>query len=517
MYRLHRSGGRVKSAGLGLDVLYPEEAELYASDPSPERAARLRAAFRAVQSHPPPALRAAFFPLERRAVAQHLERTGLYRPFLKTDQGPPGTFVPFGTGGIGALRRYHVAHREGVAIPEVHAWTRLDNDPAASRLVARVHDAYRQLRLDDCGRAVAELADLIGIAHRTANVGRGLFFFCNPSMTDVPVTVPEDVCVRVEQMVNALLERAQGKAAHVRQLYRDGASLDDALARADYGDATEEVLYLQADVYLALDGTIEIDQIQLPDVGLFLGGIPAEQHNVLPRVQGIVRDLSDRVAEMLGRLPSPTYLVVRPAVVHNHEDTLEHLEIRTIQKLACQAGVDLRVATTWDVAALPVGAQILLLNVDPASVDCEALLQRTARAELACTPDPFLKLLAPELTTARRTLVRGEALARLLQTIRSGQQVDGKSHHAMHRGIERLYRHGGQTSDILHVEVPGEHTLVPTLRHSVHSFTALYNVCKRNGFPELHIREVPITRDNAVLHSDTGPHVCAFRFFFTPR
>ncbi|HYW08703.1 MAG TPA: hypothetical protein VE913_17205, partial [Longimicrobium sp.] len=66
-----------------------------------------------------------------------------------------------------------------------------------------------------------------------------------------------------------------------------------------------------------------------------------------------------------------------------------------------------------------------------------------------------------------------------------------------------------------HVEVPGERTLVPTLRHSVHSFTSLYNTCKRNGFPDLHIREVPMNRDNALIHSDTGPHVSALRFFFS--
>ena len=35
------------------------------------------------------------------------------------------------------------------------------------------------------------------------------------------------------------------------------------------------------------------------------------------------------------------------------------------------------------------------------------------------------------------------------------------------------------TTDILHVEVPGERT--PTLRHSVRSFTSLCNTCSGNG------------------------------------
>ena len=55
---------------------------------------------------------------------------------------------------------------------------------------------------------------------------------------------------------------------------------------------------------------------------------------------------------------------------------------------------------------------------------------------------------------------------------------------------------------------------IPRLR-ARRCFTSLYNTCSRNGFPELWIRDVPVNRENAIVHSDTGPHVAAFRFFFS--
>jgi hypothetical protein len=515
VYRLHRSGGRVKSAGLGLDTLYPDEARLYAEDPSPERAARLRSAFREVKENPPPRLSAAFFPQERRAVKQHLQRAGLYRPFLKTDQGPPGTFLPFVTGEGAEIRPYRIVQREGVAVPEAYAAEALTADPASRRTVGRVRELYREYRLEECAEAIGELAAHVGYERREAGVGRGLFFFCNASAADEPVTIPEHVCVEVERIVNELMERAQGKAAHARALYRDGMPLPQALASAQAAEPVERPLYFQADVYLTLNGDVQVDQVQLPDLGLFLTQLCPQGYAILPQVQRIVRDLRERAMEQLATLSSPVYLLTRPAVLECGEDTLEQLEIVALREMARELCLDLCVGTPADVSRLPAGAQVLLLNVDPSLPECEALLERTARGEISCTPDPFLKLLSPELTTLRRVPVRGKQLERFLQTIRAGGQMNAKSYHAFHHGIERIYRHGGHTTDILHVEVPGERTPAPTLRHSVHSFTSLYNTCSRNGFPELWIREVPVGRENAIVRSDTGAHVAAFRFFFS--
>lgn len=515
MYRLHRSGGRVKTAGVGLDPVYPEAASEYARDPSPERAAALRVAFRDLQQNPTLPFLTAFFPQERPAIKQHLQRTGLYRPTLKTDQGPGGTFLPFVTREDAELRTYRIARREGLAVPEAHMAETLAADPAAAEIAARLAALYRDRKFGECAAALKELGEQVGYARRDADVGRGLFFFCNPSQADAPVTIPEAVCARVEETVNELVTRVAGKAARVRALYRDGTPLAEALATAETAEPGEEALYLQADVYVTADGDIQVDQIQLPDLGLFLTQVVTDGHTIVPEVQRIVRELEARATELLASLPSPTYLITRSAVVHEREDTLEQLEIQALLRMTASVGVELRVTTPDDVAGMPAGAQLLLLNVDPASPDCVALLARTARGEIACTPDPFLKLLAPELTTLRRVPVSGEQLDRFLKAIKSGGQMDGKSYHAFHRGIDRMYQYGKHTADILHVEVPGEHTLVPTLRHSVHSFTSLYNTCKRNGFPDLHIREVPMNRDNALIHSDTGPHVSALRFFFS--
>lgn len=515
MYQLHRSGGRVKSAGLGLDTLYPEEAKLYAQDPSPERAARLRSAFREVQENPPPRLSAAFFPQERRAVKQHLARTGLYRPFLKTDQGPPGTFLPFITGEGAEIRPYRIVQREGVAVPESYAAETLAADPVSRRTVERVRELYREYRLGECAGAIAELAAHVGYSRRDADVGRGLFFCCNASAADEPVTIPEHVCVKVERIVNELMERAQGKAGHARALYRDGIPLSEALASAQTAEPVERPLYFQADVYLTLDGDVQVDQIHLPDLGLFLTQLSPDGYAILPQVQRIVGDLRERTMEQLATLRSPTYLLTRPAVLECREDTLEQLEIQALRAMAREVCLDLRVGTPADVSRLPASTQVLLLNVDLWSPECEALLRRTVRGEISCTPDPFLKLLSPELTTLYRVAVRGRQLERFLQTIRAGGQMNAKSYHEFHRGIDRIYRHGRHMTDILHVEVPGERTPTPTLRHSVHSFTSLYNTCSRNGFPDLWIRDVPVGRENAIVHSDTGPHLAAFRFFFS--
>jgi hypothetical protein len=515
MYRLHRAGGRVKTAGLGLDDLYPVEGARYADEATPEAAGELRAVLRDMQNRPPLRLLAAFFPQERAAIRQHLQRAGLYRPFLKTDQGPPGTFLPFVTGVDAELRRYRIVKREGVAVPEGHMRETLADDSVAGDLAGRIRSTYREQRLGDCAAALGELGERVGYDGREAGVGRGLFFFCNASATDAPITVPEHVCERVERIVNEVMERAEGKAARVRALYRDGTPLAEALATTETADPVPSPLYFQADVYVTLDGKIEVERIQLPDVGIFLTELDSVGHTILPQVQETVQRLRDRTTELLATLSSPTYLVTRPEVLETREDTLEQLEIQAFQKMAAVAGIDLRVATPADVAGLPAGAQLLLLNVDLAAPASEPLLARVARGEVACTPDPFLKLMGPELTTMRRTPVAGNQLQRLMDAIRPGRQMNPSSCHEMHRGIERIYRHGKYESDILHVEVPGEGTPVPTLRHSVHSFTSLYNTCNRNGFPDLVIREVPINRGNAIVHGDHGPHVSAFRFYFT--
>ncbi|HEU0299222.1 MAG TPA: hypothetical protein VFR37_07210 [Longimicrobium sp.] len=508
----------MKAAALGLDTLYPDAVGDYARDPSPEAAGRLRAAIRDMQENPPFHLMAAFFPQQRGTIKQHLQRTGLYRPVLKTDQGPAGTFLPFTTAEGAELRPWRITLREGVAVPEVHLWEALAAGPAAREAAERLRALYRELHYAECAGVLDELAALVGSSRRDADVGRGLFFFCNASATDAPIVVPEHVCLRVERAVNELLEPAQARAAHARALFRDGTPLHEALASARASadaDPVEPALYLQADLYLTADGEVHVEQVQLPDVGMFLCELPADGYAVLPQVQHVVRELRERTTELLGTLPSPAYLLTRPAVLHRHEDTLEHLEIQSLRTMAGRVGLDLRVGTSWDAARIPDGARVLLLNVDLEAPDCEVLLARAARGEIICAPDPFLKLLWRDLTTLRRVAVRGRQLELLLQTIRPGGQMSGKSYHALHRGIERIYRHGRHTADILHVEVPGERTAVPTLRHSVHSFTSLYNTCSRNGFPDLHIREVPVGRENAVLHSDTGPHLAAFRFYFT--
>lgn len=521
MFTLHRAGGRIKSAGLGLDALFPDEAQGYEKDPSPQRAGLLRTAILDLQTNPPPQLLAAFFPHKRTTIRGYLARSGLYRPFLKTDQGPPGVFLPFVTGGGDAVRTYRIARREGVAIPEVHVSKSLDGNTAARQAGDRLGAHYREHRLEDCWRSLDELSTHIGFERRKADVGRGLFFFCNAAAAETPVTIPEHVCARVEEVVNDLLSRAAAKAAHVKALYRGGTSLPEAMASARAADPagaglhSRSGLYLQADVYLTSDGDITVEQVQLPDVGLFLTELPQGDHVILPEVQRVVRSLRERTQELLGQLPSPAYLLTRESVLRDQTDTLEHLEIRALRNMAAEVGLELRVGSPQDVAGIPAGAHVLLLNVDPASPDCETLLRRSAHDEIACTPDPFLKLFASELTTQRRVPVRGKQLERFLQSIRPGRTMTEGSFHAIHQGVERIYRYGGLSAEILHFEVPGERTLVPTLKHSVHSFTSLYNRCSRHDFPDLHIREVPVNRTNAILHGEWGPHLCALRFYFT--
>jgi hypothetical protein len=514
-YQLHRAGGRVKSAGLGLDMLYPAETLAYLEQPGADTAGRLRSALGRLQEHPPSALLSAFFPQDRATIRQNLLRAGLYRPFLKTDQGPPGTFLPFVTAADVELRPYRIARREGVAVPEAHLAALLFENADARDIAGRVTLLYRSYELRECATALQELAQLVGFSNRRVAVGRGLFFYCNASAADAPITVPEHVCARVEGIVNELMQQTAAKAGHARRLYRDGSPLPEALARAESADPVEAALYFQADVYVTLDGDVVIERVQLPDVGLFLTELPSDGYEILPQVQHAVRPLRDRTAELLADFPSPSYLITRPEVLDAFEDTLEHLEIRALRAMAASQGVELTVGSLRDAHRLPTGARVLLLNVDLTAAESAPLLGRCARGELSCSPDPFLKLLAAEMTTQRRVPAKGRQLEHLLRTIRPGGQMHARSYHEMHRGIDRIYQHGAFTADVLHVDVPGESTPVPTLRHSIHSFTSLYNTCRRHGFPELCIREVPVTRENAFLRSDTGPHLAGFRFYFT--
>ena len=79
---------------------------------------------------------------------------------------------------------------------------------------------------------------------------------------------------------------------------------------------------------------------------------------------------------------------------------------------------------------------------------------------------------------------------RFLRMIKVGENVTASILIAKHKDIEEIYRR----------------------------FGSLYNVCQKQGFPDLYVTEIPVSRENARIEGvHQGSRVAAYRFLMTVR
>lgn len=509
-----RVGGRIKAARIGLEELYPETYHRYTADPTPENALLLYTELKELRQQPPRKLLDAFFPHPPERIKQFLNGTGMYRPILKTDQGPAGNFFCFRIASQSEDTTYDIATTQGLAVPEIHFTEKYGSDAHVKEMLKRMIDTYRDNDLIKCNDFLMNLEAQLGTLSREATVGRGPFFFCQPTTTTKPITISEDLVQKIETSASALVNAYERKAYDARRRFREGASLPTAITGAREADISPPLMYYcQPDVFIDRDGDYTISSINMPDVMMFLTQLTSSGNTVFSAIQEVAHALSSRILTHLNTLlPHQVYVLTRDEVCMHKEDSLELLEIKALGDYLSSHGHSVRVIASSDIPHISNGSHVLMMNVPIYDGRYHALLHRVAHDEIVCMPDPFLKAFEKQMTQLYRRTISGKQLELFLEAIKPGRVVSATALFERHKDIEAIYRIGGFKDDVLYFDVPGERTVVPTIKHSVHSFYALYNVCKKHNFPPLSGSDIPINRSNATLLGSDGGRIAAYRF-----
>ena len=116
-YRMVMEGGRIKSAGASLVHLYKVASPILQTPDSVEAAFRTAKAFAGFKEKPPIEIRKAFFPQDEGSMRAAFKGSGIYRPTIKTDQGPGGNVGYFHVGNETQIIG-EIIKEEGIALEE---------------------------------------------------------------------------------------------------------------------------------------------------------------------------------------------------------------------------------------------------------------------------------------------------------------------------------------------------------------------------------------------------------------
>lgn len=479
--RLVPIGGRIKSASVGLNHLYATNDVV-----------RLNVELKKLRKKPMTELLEAFFPSDITRLKQMMRGVGFYRPVLKTDQGMAGNFLPFYINPNHpntdlSVRR--ICKEEGLAIPE--AYCLLNQEIVES--VQREFNAFNLRKVD-------EILQRIG-STRKADKGRAPFFLIRPALLNKEIVFGQDLIKRVNDSVSVLLQDVIERANEEEKKYSGCYQADN-------------LLYCQADVFILSDGTVTVEQINCPDVGMFLNEIHNPFSKILPLVQKIVGSLQEVVCKVLvDNINSKQIAIVtRNQVLENQEDILELMEMESLKKGLSRHGVELNIYSISQVNRIPIGQKVILLNVDYRDGQSKIIFDRHCSKELTFYPNPFFQRICQNITGLQEVTVPSKYHYQFLDIIRSIPKNDDAVFKIWHR-LEKLLCGYGVNSDIINADIGFE--IVPIFRRSLHSWRVLNTrIGRYNGTAQIKLRLIPACPQNLILTSDSGPRLHVFRFMF---
>jgi len=458
--------------------------------------------FKKLRDNPPPELRSAFFPLPRGEIKAIMNRSpALFRPILKTDQGPAGNFLGFRITDIDELerRRYNITTTSGVAIPEIYFLEQLPYPlpPNILEELTNVQSLFQQGNEPEAFLALERLQTICensGITfQREADKGRLPFFFIRPVAADETVKIPFSLAHEIEKEVSRLLN-----------VYLTP-------------DLLETILYFQADVILRQDGKFIIDRINFPDVGFFLSQIDSSNNNIMAEIQGLVLQLQNVIGqriieELKRRKTNQTYLVTRDEVIHEREDALEILESNALILFLQQNGCEVQLIPLSANDTIPPASTVLNLNIKPNTPGFDVAIERVKRGEIFCYPDPRILLLAESLHTYPSVTLTNQQITNLASIVEKSYPNDPNAIFNQLLALQYFLDDLGFSGiDIFYFVTP-EGERIPCFRYDPQGFNiALKRLSTRNS---LQLRGLPFKPENALIIGEDGPRLAAFRFMF---
>lgn len=534
-YQLLRYGGRVKSAGIPVNFVF-EQGEKFKTDPGPENAAQATKTFSVLRDNPPSEIRNRFFPLDRGGVkAQTKGSPALYRPVLKNDQGA-GKFLPFTLGESALASRFpsRVAIEEGYVIPEAYFQDQLrvkGSQPEIEKELSAVKDYFGSGSMNE-GRLAFERLEIecnkAGIIfRRKAQVGRNGLMFIHPAVAERQIVLPNELATRVEKRGNdSLIQVIEIVGFRKREFAQENNLPYRPLE-------TESMpMYFQADAHLLPNGDFTIAELQFPDVGLFLSGLPTDGSHALRQIHEIVGPMRDKVVDGLENIIKetirsrghvPLYLVTRSEVIDNKEDVLEIRELAEVQAELRSRGHEAQIISAASASNINCDSLMFLFNLDPTSTEFSQLARTylmDTKRKLSMIPDPFLRVAEREFTGYDHIVMSAKQYCNLQAIVREMESFNDKKDklYTQMLALDYFLRQMGINEDVLHFCHPALPTPIPAYRYDIKSLQLAANIIREGNLRDVNVRSIPISPDRAVLlDKDGGTLYATFRFMFVRR
>ncbi|OGV27198.1 MAG: hypothetical protein A3F18_07230 [Legionellales bacterium RIFCSPHIGHO2_12_FULL_37_14] len=475
-------GGRIKAAALSFTPFISKDS------------IEIDEYLKEIRNNPTPDFLKCFFPSQKKRIKHLLSNIGLFRPFIKTDQGMGGNFIPFYVDQHleqSTLLPVSICQEEGIAIPELYV-SHVTQDKV--RLIQKNISNFSFKTIID------ELEDDTLLVRR-ATKGRTGFLFIRPAITENKVVFGADILLQLNAKLNELL----------RKIF-EVAEAEHA-ASAPHLPFKENVLYGQVDAYILQNGEIFIEKIHLPDVGLFLNSVSDPYGEILKNVQMITERLQKTLCfNLASYLDKEIYLLTRDEVLRNHEDILEIKEIENLCIGLSTFGIKAHVISLSEIECIPNGKQVILLNLDYQASSIENLFKRYKNNELSCYPNPFVQKASHKITGLFETTIPCKYRENFLSLARSLPKNSQAERDVRERLLGILSRYG-VNSDIAHVDIGSE--LVPVLTKSLYSWRQLPRRLDRYESTEKEIRIRTIPDRGLLLKDKYGSRLHVYRFMFT--
>lgn len=515
-YRVVRDGGRVKSAGVSFDVMVDPALD-FIKEVSIATAVSTTQHYANLRKGPTEELRNRSFP--RNPANRDRFRNGAYltRPTLKTDQGA-GLFTAFTEGSKDKDNlMYHIEKEVGFAIVESYFSDQLKSVGYPQTVMAAIHEVQNRFAENDLREAQLAYEQLIEVAGqsgingtRKAQVGRDALFFIHPAIPIKNIQLPYSVVNGVELEINLTMATAVEMARRARRNFAQRHNLPDAQAPIYMPP------YMQADMQIMRDGKILLDQLQLPDVGLFLVSLDVLDNSALADVkrvmEPIVEETIDAISETVSNRIKPMFLITRPEVIESQEDSLEIREIAVLQEKLQERGIKTQVISVDYASELTKHDTALLLNVDILGPGFERLLrQRVSETQPArIFPDPFLKLIQSDLTKYRQKKLTVQTITNLKAICKGDIGSQPEAVFTKMLAVDSFLSRIGIGTEVFHVYVSSQKTPIACYRYDLRGIQIALNYIQEGD--TVTIREIPIAYSNAVLFKEGRPLYSVFRF-----
>lgn len=524
--------GRVKIAGGTFATYYDLAAAVVAnSRPSAEQIIQTEKAFKNIRNNPPFDLLLAFFPDDFSNIQYRLRGAGAYRN-LRMDQGPGGNFTRFDIAPSANLN-YNLATEKGFAMPEELISEQLATGayPQLLKLSDDIQKAFEHNDYRKTAILVNKFQTEAAVAglrlHDGSHVGsKSGFFFIRPTTTEQPTQFPLEKIPALREKINEALNKSLSLAEYSTSSIKQGHSFAEAIKRAetkyiekgaiDYSG--RGALYFQPDCFVDKHGNIEVEKINLPDVGMFMTMLNRPSNQPLTDVIDANLQLKNRLKQTASTFleHDKVTLITREEVLNHKSDTLEILEIKALTGLLNSLGKEVEVKTLSDYQSLNKHSDILLLNVDNHHPDFANFAETVIKKDLSCPTDPLVYYFKDRATTLKTMQIPSKNLEQFLQLIKP-KDINAKNAENISQRVQYLMQRFDMNEDILYANVSGCKMPVPVFKYSLHSFGQIHKAYEKTATKDstISLSAVPTNINNAVFQKHGQPRLSAFRFMCT--